>query len=391
MNNLPIRYHRHPCNTVKPPAKVRAMLAIVSVLSLVSVASTDEIDVWIGTGNAGIYHLKLDTDQGAMTQPTLASDIKGAGFLAMHPNGRIIYSTDRANNGGVTALAIGDPADDQSRLSQINSLSTGDGGAACVGIEKTGNVVMSAQYGGGSVSTYLVNPDGSLNRRVETVEHGAGSGILEKRQATSHPHWVGTSPDNRFLMVPDLGMDRVVVYELNAETAELKPLAKIAVPPGSGPRHMKFHTSGKYAYVLNELTLTISVFEYNAADATFKEIQLIETLPNDKKDRHLNSAAEIRVHPSGRFVYSSNRGHDSISVFSVDLTTGKLTFVEREAIRGAWPRNFNIDPSGKWLIAAGRYSNTLALFEIDQESGELIFTRKVVNVPAPICVMFGSE
>jgi 6-phosphogluconolactonase len=357
MNILPIRNHCRPFYTTNAIATVREMLAIVCILSLVSVASADEIDVWIGTGGVGIYHLTLDTDKGAMSSPKLASNIKGAGFLAMHPSGRIVYSTDRANNGGVAALAIGgNPdrkwdvldatlqkkekdlerlrntygpghrkvkefhkeieqlieqlktkqfllADDEYRLAQLNSLSTGDGGAACVGIDKTGKVLMSAQYGGGSVSTYLLNPDGSLFRRVETVEHGAGSGVLEKRQKTSHPHWVGTSPDNRFLMVPDLGMDRVVVYELNAETAQLKPHAKIAVPPGSGPRHMKFHTNGKYAYVLNELTLTISAFEYSAADATFKEIQLIETLPNDLKDKHLNSAAEIRVHPSGRVVF----------------------------------------------------------------------------------------
>ena len=143
--------------------------------------------------------------------------------------------------------------------------------------------------------------------------------------------------------------------------------------------------------MLNELALTISVFEYDVATGDFKDIQLVESLPEDLKDKHLNSAAEIRVHPSGRFVYSSNRGHDSISVFSVDQATGKLTFVEHEAIRGSWPRNFNIDPSGKWLIAAGQYSNTLSLFEIDQVSGELIFTRKVVNVPAPICVLFGAK
>ena len=192
-------------------------------------------------------------------------------------------------------------------------------------------------------------------------------------------------------MVPDLGLDRVVVYKLNAETAELKQHAKIVVPPGSGPRHMKFHTTGKYVYVLNELTLTVSVFEFDATNATFKNIQLIETLPDDEKDKHLNSAAEIRVHPTGRFVYTSNRGHDSITVFSVDQKTGKLMLVEREPIRGSVPRNFNIDPSGKWLIAAGQSSNTLALFEIDLASGQLIFTRKVVNVPAPICVLFGPE
>lgn len=442
MNYLPIRYQRPAFYTLKTTKMVRAMLAVVGILSLVSQASADEIDVWIGAGD-GIYYLKLDTDKGTMSTPKLAENMKGAGFLAMHPNGKILYSTDRAENGAVTAIAIEpgrtieanleelkpqekqltekfgaghqkvkelrkaiqeweDLRDGKSKkgielqergqyLKRINSLPTGDGGAACVAVDKTGKVLMSAHYGGGSVSTYLLKPDGRLDRHVETIEHGPGSGVVGKRQETAHPHWVGTSPDNRFLMVPDLGLDRVVVYELDAKTAQLKPHGKVVVPPGSGPRHMKFHTSGKYVYVLNELTLTVSVFEYDANNGEFKNIQLIETLPNDQKDKHLNSAAEIRVHPNGRFVYTSNRGHDSITVFSVDQKSGKLAFVEREHIRGSTPRNFNIDPSGNWLIAAGQRSNTLALFEIEQNSGALIFTRKVVNVPAPICVLFGSK
>jgi 6-phosphogluconolactonase len=151
---------------------------------------------------------------------------------------------------------------------------------------------------------------------------------------------------------------------------------------------MKFHTSGQFAYVLNELTLTVSVFEYDAQSAQFKNIQLIESLPRDIKGKHLNSAAEIRVHPTGKFVYASNRGHDSISVFSVDQATGKLELVQREPIRGSWPRNFNINPSGKWLIAAGARSNTLSLFEIDEDSGKLEFAQNSVILPSPICVLF---
>jgi len=366
--------------------------------------AADEVDVWIGTSKIGIYHLRLDTEQGVMTTPSRASDIKGAGFLALHPVKPILYSTNRDGPGGVTAFAIGSNPPTGSKaetrnseersgnqLTLLNTLSTGDGGAACVGVDKTGRVLMSAQYGGGSVSTYLLDSDGRLEKRVETIEHGRGSGVVGKRQDGSHPHWVGTSPDNRFLMVPDLGLDRVVVYELDDETARLKLHSKLVVPPGSGPRHMKFDDNGKHLYGLNELSLTVSVFEYDATNGAAKNIQLIETLPEDKKDKHLNSAAEIRIHPSGKFVYTSNRGHDSITVFSVDPNSGKLAFVEREHIRGSIPRNFNIDSSGKWLIAAGQTSNTLALFEIDPTSGELVFTRKIVNVPAPICVLFESE
>ncbi|MFK7770035.1 MAG: lactonase family protein [Mariniblastus sp.] len=413
-----------------------------------STASADEIDVWIGTGSTGIYYLTLDTEKGKLSKPKIAAEVKRPGFLAMHPNGKVLYSTSADQSGSVTAFST-EANDDEAlerikklvekmkelrgsmtrkfgpkhqdvvridgeiqkaenqmkdrksesengtvpgQLKILNTLATGDGGAACIATDKTGRVLFSAQYGGGSTTSYKINEDGTLGERVDVVEHGKGSGVQPKRQAQSHPHWVGTTPDNRFLMVPDLGMDRVVVYAVDIETAKLKQHSKIEVPPGSGPRHMKFHTSGKYAYVLNELTLAISVFEFVAEDAEFKPIQLIETLPEAMKAKEIfNSAAEIRVHPTGKFVYSSNRGHDTISVFSVDPSNGKLTFVEREPIRGSFPRNFNIDPSGKWLIAAGQHSNTLSLFEINQGSGEMTFAGQTQNVPSPICVLFENE
>ena len=382
--------------------------SLTLVLAMTLSCLADEVDVWIGTGGTeGIFHLTLDMKKGKLSKPEVAVKVAGSGFLDLHPNGKILYSTAKQNGeSGVAAFKISTNANltdlaqletptkrqKQSRwLKPLGFLPSGDGGATCVSVDETGKTLMSAQYGGGSVSSYTINPDGSLGQRVEVIEHGPGSGVNKKRQSKSHPHWVGTSPGNRFLMVPDLGLDQVVVYELDSETAKLKPHSKVAVPPGSGPRHMKFHTSGKFAFVLNELTLTISVFKFDAMTGAFERIQLIETLPPELKDKHLNSAAEIRVHPSGQFVYSSNRGHDSITVFAVDQETGKLTFVERESIRGSWPRNFNIDPTGKWLIAAGQRSNTLSVFEIEQETGELVFTRNVVNVPEPICVLFGRQ
>jgi len=388
------------------------VFSLTLVLTMTLSCPADEVDVWIGTNDAeGIFHLTLDTEKGKLSKPKVAVKIPGAGFLALHPDGKTLYATAKQNNeSGVAAFEIltnlnlpnQAPLETRTkqqkqlpkqstRLKPAGFLPTGDGGATCISVDETGKTLASAQYGGGSVSTYTIKSDGSLGERVEVIEHGPGSGVNKKRQSKSHPHWVGTSPGNRFLMVPDLGLDQVVVYEIDSETAKLQPHSKVAVPPGSGPRHMKFHTSGKYAFVLNELKLTISVFKFDAVTGAFENIQLIETLPEELKDKHLNSAAEIRVHPSGRFVYSSNRGHDSVTVFAVDQETGELTFVERESIRGSWPRNFNIDPTGKWLIAAGQRSNTLSLFEIEQDTGELVSTRNIVNVPAPICVMFGRQ
>ena len=370
-------------------------VSLVVALVSPSFSAGQTSDVWVGSGRAGIYHLTLDTERGILSQPELVSETKGAGFLALHPDGKVLYATTRENEGGVIAFSIdrdaGKDGPASVRLERLEALPTGDGGAACIAVDRTGSVLMSAQYGGGSITTYRLDKAGNLLERVQTVEHGKGTRVHEKRQETAHPHWVGTSPDNRFLAVPDLGMDQVVVYDLDAESGAVKLHSRIPLPPGSGPRHMKFHKDGQHVFVLNELTLTLAVFGYDANTASFEKIQLVETLPHELKDKYLNSAAEIRIHPSGRFVYTSNRGHDSISVFSFDRTTGRVKLVERESVRGAWPRNFNIDPSGKWLIAAGQHSNTLALFEIDQETGELTFARQVVNATAPICVLFEPE
>ncbi len=367
-------------------------LLLLGVCPLVGEAQT--IDVWIGTGRAGIYHLTLDTKDGILSKPMVVSEAKGAGFLSLHPNGKVLYATTREGGGGVTAFSIDRSADPDivsDKLSPIGTISTGDGGAACIAVDRSAMALMSAQYGGGSISTYALTDSGSLDRRVQTVEHGAGSKSHPKRQQTAHPHWVGTSPDNRFVMVPDLGKDQVLVYDFDSESGEVKWKSSVDLPAGSGPRHMKFHPSGDYVFVLNELALTLSVFRYDPESGALIPVQEISTLSESLKDKHLNSAAEIRVHPTGRFVYASNRGHDSISVFSFDLESGKLELVERESIRGAWPRNFNLDPSGRWLIAAGQRSNTLALFEVDLETGELVFARQVVNATDPTCVLFQSE
>jgi 6-phosphogluconolactonase len=187
-------------------------------------------------------------------------------------------------------------------------------------------------------------------------------------------------------------MDRVIIYRLDPAQPGLARHGEGTLPPGSGPRHMKFHPDGKHIYVLNELELTVTTFAYDPSSGTMAAIQTIPTVPVlEKKKETSVSASEIRVHPSGRFVYAANRGHDTITAFGVDKETGHLREIEREPIRGGWPRNFNIDPSGKWLLAAGRDSNTLAVFKIDDATGELTYIRQMISVPTPICVLFGSR
>lgn len=364
---------------------------MVVTVSMGNGMSQETVDVWIGTsGEHGIYHCQLNMEAGRLSQPRPVTSLGGAGFLAVSQKRGVLYATaQQQRQPGVASYRIVDKAGKKD-LQLTGFCETGDGGAACVAIDNSEQIVLSAQYGGGSTSTYLLDADGNLDRRVQVVEHGDGSGVDPNRQRTAHPHWVGTSPNNRWLLVPDLGRDEVVIYQLDSGTGEIQRHGSIDCPPGSGPRHMKFDPLGKFAYVLNELDLTVSVFQYDDQDASTSPVQVAESLPKAMHDKHLNSAAEIRFHPSGKFLYTSNRGHDSLSVFRVDGQTGKLELVQREAIRGSWPRNFNLDPSGKWLLAAGRRSNTLALFEVDQGSGKLTFTRTILSVPEPICVEFGT-
>lgn len=358
-------------------------------------AAAQTIDVWFGTstpGNGpsqGIYHGAFHIETGKLTNVELAAEIGSPGFLAKHPSGKMLYAA--ATDDGVPSIVAyrmkGD--DGNATLVKDSSVPVGDGGAAHVSVSRDGKCVLSAQYGGGSTACYSLDDSGSLVARVDLQKHPAGSGVIAGRQEKAHAHWTGTSPDDRFAFVPDLGMDKVVIYRIDSGNARLHPHGHGVCPPGGGPRHMKFHPHGKTAYVLNELALSVTVFDYDTDAGAMQAIQTIETLPESVKEKEVfNSASEIRVHPSGHFVYTANRGHDTITVFKVDESTGKLSLVEVEPIRGAWPRNFNLDPSGQWLLAAGKNTNSVSIFKINQDTGELQFTRDAVYVPQSICVLF---
>ena len=340
------------------------------------------VPVWVGTGgNNGIYRIDIDTSNGSMesTQVVVSS---GAGFLALHPTQRVLYATGKSKNQpAVVAYQI-----KGSSLEEFSSQEIGDGGAACIAVNPSGTVLASAQYGGGSTATFSLDSKGRILPRTSLVEHGPGSKIHPTRQEKPHPHWVGFSFDGKFLLVPDLGRDRVIVYEAR-EDAKIYKTGEGVTPPGSGPRHMKLHPENGMAYVLNELSLTVSVMQFNAQTGELQPVQEIPSLPKSEMDSNLNTAGEIRIHPNRKFVYTSNRGHDSISVFRIDQK-GELTFVQRESVRGSWPRNFAISPDGNWLVVGGRRSNTVALFAVNANTGRLTFTRKIINVPDPICFEF---
>jgi len=350
---------------------------------------------WIGTGGGpskGIYRGQLNLKTGRLSATTLAAEIGRPGFLAMHPDRKTLYSVGNLNGkNAITAYRI-EGAGNKARLKLLNSVETGDGGSAHVCVDKTGRTVISAQYGGGSVSVFALNKDGSIKERTQVIEHEGASLADPRRQKSPHPHWTGISPDNRFAFIPDLGLDQVVIYRLDAAKSKLTRHGVGQLHAGAGPRHMKFHTSGKWIYVLNELDLTVTVFDYDAKAGTMKAKQLIPTVPKeDLQTLQAKSCSEIRVHPNGKFVYAANRGHDTITAFRVNPDTGELRVIEREFVRGATPRNFNLDPDGKWILAGGQDSHTLAAFVIDQATGELAYNRSVVSTPSPICILFQPE
>jgi 6-phosphogluconolactonase len=359
-------------------------------------SAAEAIDVWIGTGNAkpskGIYHCQLNVETGKLSDAELVAEVAGPGFLALHPQGHHLYAVGTLD--GVPSVIAYKviSKDGHAGLQLDNALPIGDGGAAHVAVDETGSTVLTAQYGGGSVAAFRLEPGGALQQQTALIDHQGGSGVVPGRQEAPHAHWVGFSPDNRFAFVPDLGLDRVVIYRHDPATSSIEAHGSARVPAGGGPRHMKFHPSGKWVYVLNELSLSVTVFDYDAKTAAMTAKQNIPTVPKTLLAKEkFKSASEIRVHPNGRFVYSANRGHDTITAFRVNQESGELSVIELENVRGATPRNFNLDPSGRWLIAAGQDSHTLASFEVDPVSGELTYNRSNVFAPAPICVLFQHE
>jgi len=364
-------------------------VAIVGLAMLIVPAIAQ--DVYFGTGrnNAGkpegIYVANFDEAEGKLTPAKLSLELKGAGWVTKHPTLDVLYST--ANINGEHSVSAIDVSAAEARA--IGSEATGGGGSCFITTDQTGNVLISTQYGGGKVSVFPLLEDGSLQPRSQLIEHGEPSRV-QKNQKSAHPHYAGISPDNRFAFVCDLGMDKIVVYQIDHQAAKLKEVSQVLSIPGGGPRHMKFHPNGKFALLLNELTLSVSVYKYEAESGLLTMLGTTEALTEEEKALNtFNSASEIRIHPSGKFVYTGNRGHDSISVYQFNSVSGSLERTGLEPVRGSWPRNFNLSPSGDYLLAAGKDSNCVSVFTVNQETGGLQYLQHSPTfVPAPICVMF---
>ena len=370
-----------------PWTRVVAALAAWSISAVTAAAAT--VPVYFGTGGPGakgIYRSTFDPGTGKLTPAELAAEVGSPGFLALHPAGDKLYAV--ANfTGGPGAIGYTIKADGS--LEVINSAPTGDGGGAHIAVHPSGKFLLTAQYGGGSTALFPLDAAGKLGT-AQLIKHQGGSGVVKPVQEKPHAHWAGFSPDGRYALVPDLGLDGIVIYKINLDKPSIERHGFAASVPGGGPRHMRFSPDGKFIYLLNELSLSVTSFSWDAATGTAKQLGNVPAISAEAKGKEaMNAAAEILVHPSGRFVYSSNRGHDTVSVYRADPATAALQVIQVQPVRGAFPRNINLSPDANWLLAAGADSNTIAVHKVNQSTGELTYqTKGVINVPAPICILF---
>jgi 6-phosphogluconolactonase len=348
------------------------------------------VGTYTGPQSKGVYAFRFDASTGALTSLGLMAESTNPSFLALDPSGRFLYAANETSNyegqksGGVSAFTI----DRQTgKLAFLNEVPSGGAGPCYVTLDKTGRYVLVANYDGGSVAVFPVGSDGRLGAASAFVQH-TGHGVNPQRQEGPHAHAIELSPDNRFAIAADLGLDELLVYRFDPSHGTLTPnnppFAK--VEPGAGPRHLAFHPNGKFLYVINEMQSSVTAFSYDAG--ALHNLGTASTLPKEFKGN--NDAAEIAVHPTGRFLYGSNRGDDSIAVFSIDPVAGTLTPVEYASTRGKTPRNFAIDPTGAYLLAANQDSNSIVAFRIDARTGRLTPTGQVLEFPSPVCIVFAA-
>jgi 6-phosphogluconolactonase len=343
-----------------------------------------------GSKSKGIYAYRFDAATGQVTSLGLAAETTNPSFVALHPNGRFLYAVNEVgkyqgpNSGGVSAFSI-DRA--SGKLTFLNEVPSRGADPCYITVDKTGKHVLVANYTGGSVAVFPVLEDGKLGEASAFVQH-TGKGSNPERQEAPHAHSIDLSPDNHFAMVDDLGLDELLVYKFDATKGSLAandpPFAKLDA--GAGPRHFALHPSGKFAYVVTEMHSSVTAFSADLSAGTFHPIQTTSTLPKGFTGR--NDDAEIEVHPSGKFLYASNRGHDSIAVFAIDGKKGTLTPVEDTPTQGKEPRHFAIDPTGAYLFAENQKSDNIVVFRIDQKTGRLTPGGQTLEVATPVCVKF---
>ncbi|MGH9326552.1 MAG: lactonase family protein [Terriglobia bacterium] len=335
------------------------------------------------SSSKGIYVFRFHSAKAVLTPLGLAAATFSPSFFAIHPNHRFLYAVVNRKNGDVRSFAI---HPQNGKLSVLNEAASHGDNPCFIDTDRVGKNVLVANYTSGSVAVLPIQPDGRLGEASAVVED-KGHSINPERQQGPHAHMISTSPDNRFAVISDLGLDKLLVFRFNADKGTLaanKP-PFVRVKAGSGPRHFCFLPSGTFAYVISEMASTVTAFAYDAKSGAFKEVQTISTLPNGFKKE--NTGAEIEMHPSGKFLYASNRGLDSIAVFAIDPGRGTLRLVDQVSTQGRGPRAFELDPTGSFLFAANQISQNLVTFRINPRTGRLTLIGQV-DVPVPACVKF---
>jgi 6-phosphogluconolactonase len=340
----------------------------------------------------GIYVSRLDPSTGTLSPPELAAESRNPSFLAVHPSGDFLYAVGEISDfggkpgGSVSAFAVQRAT---GSLKALNAQSSGGPGPAHLVTDKAGRNVLVANYGGGSVAVLPIDKDGTLKPASAFIQH-TGSSVNPDRQKAPHAHSINLDPGNRFAYVADLGIDKVMIYRFNPADGSLAPNdpPSVSLEPGAGPRHFAFHPQGRFAYVINEIHCTITAFTADPTGGGLKAMQTISTLPAGRAVEKGFSTAEVQVHPSGKFLYGSNRGHDSIAVFAIDEKTGQLTLVQHESTGGSTPRGFGIDPTGSYLLAGNQRSDSVVAFRIDPKTGRLTPTGQTLTIGSPVCVKF---
>lgn len=353
-----------------------------------------ELPVYVGTYTSGksegIYLYALNLTSGELKHIATTKGVKDPSFLALAPSRRYLYAVNEVEefagrkSGALSAFAVEQRSGELRLLNQQPTF----GGAPCyVFVDQAGKFVLVANYMGGNVAVLPVQSDGSLGEATD-VKQDQGSSINAERQDGPHAHCIVLDPANRFAYACDLGTDKIMIYRYDGRRGKLIPNGTpwVKVKPGAGPRHLTFHPSGKYAYVINELHATVTVFARVLAEGSLQEVQTVATLPADFTVA--NTSADIHVSPDGRFLYCSNRGHDSIAAFAIEPGNGKLTFIAHEPTGGKTPRNFAIDPTGAFLLAANQNSDNIVTFRRDAKTGRLSATGNVADVPSPVCLKF---
>ncbi len=369
-------------------------IAIPMLVSTTHARSPRNYHVYFGTytgaKSKGIYVSQFDSRTGKLSEPELAVETKSPSFLAVHPNERFLYAVgemtvlDGKRAGAANAFSI---APETGKLTLLNQQPSGGLGPCHVSVDARGRCAFVANYGSGSVASLPILKDGKLGAPASIIQH-TGSSVNPKRQAGPHAHCINPDTSNRFVLSADLGLDQVLVYRLDSKRATLAanepPFGVVA--PGAGPRHLAFSPDGRFVHVINEMGSSMTTFQFDRKRGALKELQTVSTLPAGFAGE--NTCAEVQVHPSGKFVYGSNRGHDSIAVFAVDKESGKLKLLENEPTQGKAPRHFAVDPAGRWLLAENQTSDSIVVFRIDAPMGRLEPTSQTLTLGAPVCAVF---